>query len=227
MMKYLGVAAIVSLLSLLSRLASAQECAANGQCDTHERCSAWKEEGECLRNAEYMKEFCPASCMDVERSTNGECKDLHPRCSLWADLGECEDNAAEMNKFCTKACQVCPEDLAAGRTKEEDEGCEDKHSTCLYWSNKGECESNKRWMSTQCAKSCGTCEKLKPRYVALLYLSLFPKAKGICHLSNFSQRSKSLYVDIPVFLPMRLHFYLCLPGEEGWPSRKTRKRTIF
>jgi hypothetical protein len=175
-MKYLGVAAIVSLFSLFSRLTSAQECAANGACDTHERCSAWKEEGECLRNAAYMKEFCPASCIDVERSNkNGECRDLHPRCSLWADLGECEDNELEMNKYCPKACEMCPEDLAAARSKDE-EGCEDKHSTCLYWSNKGECESNKRWMSTECAKSCGTCEKLKPRYVVLF---CFDKASGI------------------------------------------------
>ena len=27
-----------------------QDCAADGTCDTHERCSVWKEEGECIRN---------------------------------------------------------------------------------------------------------------------------------------------------------------------------------
>ena len=223
-MKYLGVAAIVSLFSLLSGLTSAQECAANGECDTHERCSAWKEEGECLRNAEYMKEFCPASCINVERSTNGECKDLHPRCSLWADLGECDDNAAEMNKFCTKACGVCPEDLAAGRVKEE-ENCEDKHSSCLYWSNKGECESNKRWMSTQCAKSCGTCEKLKPRYVAL-FVFVF---KGYRYLVSTKLQSmiQVILCQFTCLLNHSSSLFLCLLGGEGWSSSKTRKRTIF
>jgi hypothetical protein len=216
MMKYLGVAAILSLFSLLSRFTSAQECAANGKCDTHERCSVWKEEGECLRNAEYMKEFCPASCMNVERSTNGECKNLHPRCSLWADLGECEDNEVEMNKFCPKACELCPEDLDAADAKEE--RCVDKHSTCLYWSNKGECESNKRWMSTNCAKSCGTCETIKPKYVLLFEFV----SKGICQTD-----AKSLYVGLPVFLPTRLLCFLFLPGEGGWSSSKTQKKTIF
>jgi hypothetical protein len=171
MVKYPGIVGIVALFSLLSRLTSAQECAANGQCDTHDRCSVWKEEGECLRNEAYMEEFCPASCKGVERSTKGVCKDLHPRCSVWADLGECDANKGEMSKFCPKACQVCPKDLAAARMKEE-EGCVDQHASCAFWSEKGECESNKRWMSTNCQKSCETCEKIKPKYVVSCLLFL-------------------------------------------------------
>lgn len=136
---------VLSLLSLCIHT-QAQECTVDGECDTHERCSVWKEEGECLRNAAYMAEFCPASCVDVELSTGGECKDLHPRCTVWADLGECEDNESEMNRFCPEACEVCPEDLAAAGS-EEDELCVDNHVSCEYWTGLGECKSNKRWVS--------------------------------------------------------------------------------
>lgn len=161
-MNYHQVTLVVALLSLLGTSTRAQECAANGECDTHERCAVWKEEGECLRNIAYMKEFCPVTCLNAELTqTDGECKDLHPRCYLWEELGECEENSIEMNKFCPKSCEVCPEDLEA-RGLEEDL-CEDQHANCVYWSNHGECKSNKRWMSANCAQSCETCETLKPR----------------------------------------------------------------
>lgn len=38
------------------------ECTVEGRCDTHERCKAWRDEGECRRSADYMVRYCPASC---------------------------------------------------------------------------------------------------------------------------------------------------------------------
>jgi hypothetical protein len=42
--------AILALASLWAPTITAQECAKDGVCDTHERCAVWKAEGECYRN---------------------------------------------------------------------------------------------------------------------------------------------------------------------------------
>lgn len=42
--------AILALVSLGAPAITAQECAKDGVCDKHERCAAWKDEGECYRN---------------------------------------------------------------------------------------------------------------------------------------------------------------------------------
>lgn len=55
----------VTLLLFLSflQVSLGQECTADGNlCDTHERCQAWQEEGECIRASAYMNKVCPASC---------------------------------------------------------------------------------------------------------------------------------------------------------------------
>lgn len=50
MMKMMKSWAILALVSLWAPTVIAQECAKDGVCDTHERCSNWKAEGECYRN---------------------------------------------------------------------------------------------------------------------------------------------------------------------------------
>jgi prolyl 4-hydroxylase len=54
----------------------AQECTADGRCDTHERCPVWREEGECHKTADYMHQYCPASCgtaaVDAILAPNGD-----------------------------------------------------------------------------------------------------------------------------------------------------------
>lgn len=43
----------------------AQECGADGVCDTHERCPVWKGEGHCTKNAAYMREVLIGSFPSV------------------------------------------------------------------------------------------------------------------------------------------------------------------
>lgn len=152
----------LALFSLFVASASAQECTADGKsCDTHERCRAWKEDGECFKNAEYMKETCPASCADEDYPTKKEkvCKDYHLRCHVWAELGECAENPTNMRRYCPLSCDICkdPNGDAAG-IGDDDSLCVDKEEQCAYWASRGECSANPGFMHKGCAKSCGTCE---------------------------------------------------------------------
>jgi hypothetical protein len=50
MMMTMKGCAILALVFLWVPTITAQECANDGVCDTHERCVVWKAEGECYRN---------------------------------------------------------------------------------------------------------------------------------------------------------------------------------
>lgn len=97
---------LVFLLACRLQFTAAQECAADGACDTHERCTVWKQEGECYRNAEYMAEHCPVSCRNETQTVTG-CADIHPRCPVWEKIGECATNPTDMHRYCAKSCGVC------------------------------------------------------------------------------------------------------------------------
>jgi hypothetical protein len=57
MMTMLTGWAILALASLLwAPTITAQECAKDGVCDTHERCAVWKAEGECYRNEVRLRD---------------------------------------------------------------------------------------------------------------------------------------------------------------------------
>ena len=161
LMKRAGAVTVALLCLLLGCVMQgpvlAQECTADGRCDTHERCPVWKEEGQCLKNSSYMREHCPASCADYQKpkTRRGECKDYHVRCPIWAEVGECDENPADMHKYCPKSCETCDESEEVN----EDELCMDDDDRCAFWASKGECEANPAYMHTNCAKSCATCAK--------------------------------------------------------------------
>jgi len=138
---------------------TAQNCLANGVCDTHERCSVWEDEGECLLNRAYMLKHCPASCRGGDGASKykavqtgkGQCDDAHPRCHLWADSGECHANESNMRKYCPKACGFCTTttpssggggggggggDAVDDDDSEYDGDCEDQHKNCAFWAEK-------------------------------------------------------------------------------------------
>jgi hypothetical protein len=147
-------------------LTSAQECTSDGQkCDTHERCRAWKAEGECFKNAEYMAETCPASCADEDYPTKVDkvCKDYHLRCPVWAELGECTENPTNMRRYCPLSCEICKDPSNSEDIGEDDALCVDMEGQCSYWASRGECSANPAYMHTTCAKSCGTCEIIKKK----------------------------------------------------------------
>jgi hypothetical protein len=156
---------LISLL-FLSQNAFAQECTADGLCDTHERCPVWKNEGECVRNRSYMDEHCPAQCVGNNVVLKkGECDDIHERCSVWAAAGDCMANSEDMEKYCKKACDLCDAKPEKGKAtvKQSTEHlsivCKDEEveETCAALAELGECESNKGFMIAKCAKSCGVC----------------------------------------------------------------------
>jgi ShK domain-like len=168
---------ILLVFGLTPRITLAQECGADGVCDTHERCSVWKEEGECTRSRAYMDKHCPVSCRDAAKeeprkttattkpnSANNnkssqlehECKDVHTRCPVWAELGECADNS-DMRKYCAKSCNTCDEQAKELAPEQEDELCVDTHQECNFWASKGECTNNPAYMLENCPKSCNSC----------------------------------------------------------------------
>lgn len=134
---------LLFLLSSFVQSSLGQECTADGNlCDTHERCQAWQEEGECFRAAKYMQKHCPASCNNaLDEYNRSECKDMHQHCHVWAQMGECEEkyNAPNMKKYCPKACGHCGNDKRrVGATHDESGGCQDLHENCEYWAEIGE-----------------------------------------------------------------------------------------
>jgi hypothetical protein len=163
LVKMWGVFVLTAALVLRDILA--QECDPSGRCDKHERCSIWKEQGECT-TAAYMKEHCPVSC-NARRSRVAEpvaeCKDRHERCKVWADFEQCEENPSNMKKYCAKSCGVCDPKETSEEDLVEDPTCVDKKKSCKYWADKGECTENEVYMLDNCPKSCGSCTLLKPR----------------------------------------------------------------
>jgi ShK domain-like len=148
---------------LLLTVTFSQECTSDGECDKHERCRVWREEGECYKNAVYMLEECPASCADEDYPTRIEkvCKDYHERCPVWADLGECEENPINMKRYCPLSCALCKDNTVDEEKSEED--CSDTNDKCGYWASLGECSANPNYMHNYCSASCGTCEILKKK----------------------------------------------------------------
>ena len=160
--RYLLLLTVLLSSACSGRYCWAQECDSTGRCDTHERCSVWKEEGECIRNREYMEKYCAVSCSDAPTKKDitqqtKDCKDIHARCPVWAELGECASNP-EMLKYCAFSCDSCSEvgdDI-------DGELCVDDHEKCSFWASSGECTNNPNWMLKNCAKSCNSCVDAKP-----------------------------------------------------------------
>jgi ShK domain-like len=171
-----------------NHLSLCQLCTSDGKCDKHERCSSWKEDGECLKNPKYMTIHCAASCekekqeSDYDDNESDEtkpgCVDKHKFCPIWASKGECEENEINMKRFCAKSCNACDsstgdndsdlsdvdEDEVDDNDDDEDDDtlCKNKDESCAIWAKAGECEVNPNYMLVNCAKSCDSCEKLVP-----------------------------------------------------------------
>mmetsp|Transcript_19033 Transcript_19033/g.39883 ORF Transcript_19033/g.39883 Transcript_19033/m.39883 type:complete len:542 (-) Transcript_19033:463-2088(-) len=152
------VAVLKGLLTLLVvQKVSCQECAANGVCDSHKRCSIWKDEGECYRSLSYMKRVCPVSCRNIEKAPRrNECKDIHENCVTWVETDECETNSAVV-KYCPLSCQKCKMKTAANNNGER-MACKDGHQNCQGWADMGECDNNPVYMLENCRKACDVCE---------------------------------------------------------------------
>ena len=152
---------VVCVLLLLAQYVNGQACSTDGsRCDSHERCPHWKEQGECIRERDYMTRYCPVSCAEESLDVAGEegkvvqedCEDSHIRCPIWAELGEC-DNNNEMLAYCAKSCGTCH------MAVELDGLCRDKDEHCRFWASTGECSTNPSFMAKDCAQSCGACKK--------------------------------------------------------------------
>jgi len=89
-------------------------------------CKAYASEGECRKNADFMLNSCPRSCLScpprngmndeddeeydemMELSSGGEqCSDFRDRCGEWAMAGECVLNPEWMVENCRDSCYMC------------------------------------------------------------------------------------------------------------------------
>uniref|UniRef100_A0A2C9JFA9 Metalloendopeptidase n=1 Tax=Biomphalaria glabrata TaxID=6526 RepID=A0A2C9JFA9_BIOGL len=133
------------------------------------KCATWKERGDCLTNAAWMKRNCPATCglcgnssARPEVSCQNQNQDPY-KCEDLARFGECTVNAKWMFNNCRKSCAMClmkEEDLVGTNKGVEEEilTCEDLYSDCPMWASLGECLRNPRAMIKDCRKACGKCE---------------------------------------------------------------------
>jgi hypothetical protein len=140
---YYSLALCLLLCSNAVPAVVAQECDASDPdiCDAHERCGVWREEGECIRNLEYMTKHCPVSCgRPGAPHPKKVCKDSHPRCGEWAESGECRENPSGMYKYCKESCNRCNDD--EDEDEDDEELCTDTHENCSFWASQGECTNN-------------------------------------------------------------------------------------
>ena len=150
---------------LFISVTTAQKCDSNGTCDKHERCSAWKEEGECNSNKAYMLKYCPVTCGSSGGDNVGSpCQDVHPRCEAWLEIDDVCSKIKDMPKYCAKSCNACGEDHdSVDNTRimslDKLESCVDFHEKCQFWASKGECQNNPDYMLQDCPKSCNSCDK--------------------------------------------------------------------
>ena len=72
--------------------------------DEGEHCGDWASQGECARNAAFMKEHCAKSCGTC---ATARCSDANTGCSQWAAQGECKKNPTFMRHSCKKSCGLC------------------------------------------------------------------------------------------------------------------------
>ncbi|XP_056004354.1 zinc metalloproteinase nas-38-like [Ostrea edulis] len=125
-------------------------------------CNVWAKQGECQRNARYMKPNCARACgicgdaLGADKVIGDQCVNAFPddKCKGWKELGDCVSNQLWMNQNCKRTCGVCDKD-----SDPPESGCSNKHSDkkCDDWAIKGECSVNPRWMKTNCRKSCRMC----------------------------------------------------------------------
>lgn len=164
------------ILLLIIQEGSSQECSSNGECDNHERCPTWKEEGECYRSSSYMKSNCAASCFDMKAPPWNECIDVHENCAIWFQDAECETNNA-LKRYCKLSCGTCEysgkkdsirkdgrqerRKTLAGTNTEQKDLCKNNHESCSGWASMGECENNPVYMLSNCKESCGLCKKVE------------------------------------------------------------------
>ena len=95
----MGRLGLALLLAPALRAADDRTCA-----DDHENCEFWASQGECARNAAFMKEHCAKSCGTC---ATARCSDANTGCSQWAAQGECKKNPTFMRHSCKKSCGLC------------------------------------------------------------------------------------------------------------------------
>ncbi|KAK3603705.1 hypothetical protein CHS0354_023311 [Potamilus streckersoni] len=143
-----------------------------------DKCQRWEENGDCITNDKWMKEYCRATCKACDNSTTDtedettNCNNVHKNeteCDKWAKKGECQINTKWMLSNCKKSCHACAQKDKIEKEKEEDTDdngkedtggvCLDKHNTveCNRWAQTGECTVNPNWMLPNCRKSCKKC----------------------------------------------------------------------
>ena len=71
---------------------------ATGPSDDNPLCVSWAQDGECIRNPQFMWVGCPHACQSQTYV------DVETDCPSWASNGECEKNVDFMLQMCNASC---------------------------------------------------------------------------------------------------------------------------
>lgn len=159
-MSRLQVSSVSSIMSLLlqflllsaiaiTTISHAQECAPNGDCDTHPRCPFWKEEGECRKSPGYMKQYCPVSCGYVEAPVEKTPEEIVEASARFGKKQEAVGAEKE------ETLEVILRSIEYMKQPRDVHSCKNEHEHCSFWTAIGELLHVLRWMKylTGCALS--------------------------------------------------------------------------
>ncbi|CAJ1965341.1 unnamed protein product [Cylindrotheca closterium] len=137
--------------TMMMMMVQAQECAPNGVCDTHPRCSVWKEEGECKKSAGYMQRYCPVSCgyANTPKHTAAELLEQS------IQFGVKQEATGESKEL---TLGVIVKTIEYMKEPRDVHFCKNKHEFCSFWATVGECDGNPGWMQANCGPACGNCK---------------------------------------------------------------------
>jgi hypothetical protein len=86
----------VDALHALMRAEGLAPRADRSRLNKNPKCWGWREAGECMKNADFMRTECPLACAHLE--------DRNDECARWAAAGECTKNTKYMSTHCPVAC---------------------------------------------------------------------------------------------------------------------------
>ena len=139
---------------LIHKVVNASDMRIRARCiDASADCEPWMRNGDCAKNADFMKLECVRSCGWCDRARQPgagraaaalTCVDDHGTCTEWALEGQCSKNPDFMRASCKRACGLCG-------------ACHDRSADCKRWAASGECTANGKFMREQCPFACDWC----------------------------------------------------------------------
>ena len=132
-----SLAVVVLVLFLLSaeNEVSSQECNNYGVCDTHERCPAWKEAGECRLSKSYMEKYCPGSCGVVSPQAK---QSIINAIQLKSEgFGKRQVVTGSNSEQTIEVLKACVDYMASDQIIGHEHVCINEEENCSFWAGIG------------------------------------------------------------------------------------------